>query len=390
MSLNKVRRFLAFYNFFALLCLRIENGKFKVSNFVAIINLFKMPLVFAFSTFILTHPSLMDMIYNFEAAPFLTLSIFATIAMCITFSITNVSGFLFCAVQFSKRRQIQDLVNNCAKMKLENIFLEKFQSNCRNESWRLVFIFVSIALCQYFTTFKWSLLSMVCSLIILYPNMMLFAYASILKNFEYFLIAHLDSFECNLNDAIQRDSKKIEALLVQFGQIYKISEDFNSAFGPSFNIYITSFLFMSIFNASSFLRSPFSSVIFFLHAGFQFSSICETLWVNGPETLDIIHSCHVINRYDHRLQLQWKLEQESRKYCEQPSSWKQICRFSRKYLNFLNSLDTLFPGSIICATNFKPSSQLQNLQVMADELQANQHTFHTFNVIRRRAFPVRA
>lgn len=278
MSLKTVRWFLTFYNFFALVSLKIENEKFKVSKVVAASNLLKMPLVFMFSSFVLVYPPLMEKIYDFELKPFDSFSLFAAISMWIAFSVMNISCFLFCVVQFSNRRKMQELGNICSKMKLQNKFQKKFQSNCRHESWKLLFIFVSLTLSQYATVFKGSLYTIACNFIISYPNMMLFAYASILKNFEYFVTAHLDSFQCNLNDAIERDSHKIETLLTQFRQIYNISEDFNKAFGSSFSIFITAFFLMSIFNVSFKREIHFPSIMSFLfQAGFQFNSICQTL-----------------------------------------------------------------------------------------------------------------
>lgn len=250
MSLGKVRWFLHFYNFFGILSLKIKNEKFEISNTVAISNLLKMPFVYTFSSFVLMYPPLMEQIYDFEFAPFKTFSIFASISMWITFSVMNMTCFIFCVVQFFKRHQIRKLANICVKIKLRNDFLEKAHKRSRNESWKIFSIFALLAISQYASTLRGSLVTMVCNLIISYPNMLMLAYASFLKSFEFFLSAHLDSFQCNLNEAIIKNSKKIESLLAQFDHIYEISEEFNSAFGASFNLYISAFLLLTIFNVS--------------------------------------------------------------------------------------------------------------------------------------------
>lgn len=258
MSISRHRLALFFYNVASISSLKYKNGKYSVSTFLAILNLFKAPGCIMLMSVMLSIPWLAETIFLAPSTLFGNLSTFSIVAIVIEVTTINVSIVVLAWIHFYQRKLIENLANACLEKRLSVRYFEKFQNFCKERSLVLFSVLTAMFVLNFLGAFKVSIISLLVSLIIVYPILVLFSFISLLNNFENFIVASLKEFKSELrmfscSSIIRNRKNNFEAsvkLCQSFQEIHLLIEDFNEALGKQVTVLVCSLLLTSIFHVS--------------------------------------------------------------------------------------------------------------------------------------------
>lgn len=250
MSFSLHKFALMFYNFSSVLCLRFENGCYRVSKWQATLNLLKLPIV----SFFIFYTSLTNMAAIFRPAlvqlnSFSGFSLFSvTIVVILQQAVLASIYVLF----FIKRHAIAKFMNNAVKIFPNGKYLQKFKNSCIQNSFILAAVFFLTEVVQYFGAFNVNLVTFFLVLVYSYPAVMLFAFASFTKATESFISANMKELRNNVAKEVgttdKQHERRCENLSVKYKEIYDLSVQFNETFGLIITCFVTLGSSLTVFN----------------------------------------------------------------------------------------------------------------------------------------------
>lgn len=245
-----------FYNFASVLCLKKEKQDFEVSNIAAFINLLKMPFVL-----ILTTVAYVFFSEEFVPDKFVGMKQFSTfskVSITISASSSSITSYVFAISQVLRRHEMCKFVNFWIKKPLEQGNLQRYQSDCKKHHVSFLIVFTSLLVFQYLGAAKFSIFSLLTSVVFMYPNYLLFAVLSFVTSFQNFVIAQLNEFYEELIK-FSRYSKQTTTTAVEsyqeisrnYQQIYEFVEQFKKIFGVQLTLIICTWAFSLVFTVKS-------------------------------------------------------------------------------------------------------------------------------------------
>lgn len=146
-------------------------------------------------------------------------------------------------------------MNNALKICPSEIYLKNFKRRCLQNSCVIASIFIFTANAQYFGALKTSIATFFINFVFIYPDIMLFAFASYVKAAESFITAIMEEFKDDVIKIAKMKGKNVsrhcEKLSMKYKEIYDLSNQFNDTFGLTITGFITLGSSLTVFNVIS-------------------------------------------------------------------------------------------------------------------------------------------
>lgn len=240
------RYLIQIYNFASILSLNKENGSYEVSNFKSFCNFLKMPIVI---TFISVYFIYFVPIDTQRVEEFKKFSTFSMVTMYIISTSTNIVGFLFAIFQVAGRYDMKSFINSWFEASLSKKYLVQFQKNCFIKDVALTSLFSIFAILQYLSTIEVTFMSLLATMILFYPNIIVVSVTSFVTSFQFFVAVSLKEFRQSFDEFSQKNSFEREQIAESYLQLsrkyqnlHDLVEQFNDCFGHSLTLmtcYIT-------------------------------------------------------------------------------------------------------------------------------------------------------
>lgn len=235
MSLSLHRSALFFYNFFSITCLTFENQVYKVSNFNAVFNAIKTPIVITIVVIISLHEPLRNQIFRKSLAVLDNYSVFSKITVTLSVVTMQITMLFLAFIQVYRRNKIRSFVNRGNKIKIKEKYFQQYRKNCIKNLTQLGITFLTFYFVFFFGGLNFSLSAFLASPVILFGCANMLAYISFFKNFENFLIAMLNDFKRDVEACLlsidSQNYKYFLRLSKKYQEIYDLVECFNECFG---------------------------------------------------------------------------------------------------------------------------------------------------------------
>lgn len=233
-TLHSIFRLYSFLGIFSVTKNRKTNG-FKTSQYHAVFNAFKMPLVIILAAFFIKNPELMNTVFKDDILNSPTYSGFLKFIVLVTQQIVQINSFFICLLQFLRRERITKLLNQMNEIELEEKFSMQFKTR-----WRKSFVWISslfwiISCIQYNSRARFTFPSFLGFVIFSHSYVVMSTFLNFMKTFEMFVQICLKDFENQIMLAMDRDSrfdfKTYRQLLLKHKKIFELSREFNNVFG---------------------------------------------------------------------------------------------------------------------------------------------------------------
>lgn len=274
MSKVSLRFFLLFFNTFGILSIRKNKNHLKTSNFLTLINIFKLPLVIVFSYFVLTNIPLRQFIYKddviFRNRYY---SAFTKFLILVTGRIVHISTLATCLVNFHRRGKILNLIRRIYKMELSAEYALQLKLYWTRLFFILSFLILVVKITAFTSKMNISVLSLICHIITSIPYHIISGYLVLIKAFEIFFILALKDFRETLNVVLKRSNlnmKDYKLLAVTYRDICEMNKYFGKAFGTQITIIVICVIAVLIFQVpTNFHYHKFTIIYFYIFSSFK-------------------------------------------------------------------------------------------------------------------------
>lgn len=222
------------FNFCGVLCLKFENGKFKISKLASVLNVIKMPLALLATVLISASETLQTEIFSVGIQELRDYSLFSKIIVMIIVYLEQLSAFALCSVNSWNRESCSNFMNLLTSFQFDVKFQKTFvETTKRNVLFTLV-LTAAVASCQFFAAMKPSVLSCLAYMVLIFPYLVLMGFLTFMKTLEIFFTVLLKDFRHDLKahrETCVDDVVVFQRLLAKHQKIYDLNEAFNKVFG---------------------------------------------------------------------------------------------------------------------------------------------------------------
>lgn len=251
MSKAALQWILPVYNFIGISSVKQVENCFRVSSFFAWLNLIKMIFDFIFMFFLFENHEIRAAILKFDIINIKSYSVFAQIIVLTSTQLVKTVSLLICIVQFLKRREIAELMNEVSGFVIDESFSRRLKS-----AWLRKFIKVSVAFLftssiLYSTKFKPSLTSALWMITLVYPCLIATSFLSLVSTCKIFLVAFMQDYKNDLSKHLQDASQNdYHRLAVKHQKIVNLSKNINKTFGVQMTLLTCGATVVSTFQVS--------------------------------------------------------------------------------------------------------------------------------------------
>lgn len=252
---------LHFFNYTSILCLKPDlssNQTFKVSRWMTLANLLKMPFVLVFSLLVSFIEPIKNEVFHPTFIRLKDYTIFAQFALFFVMFLINNSMLLLCLLQVMKREEINDFVNRTLKHPLKEKYLKKFKKICLKNLALSLSVFGLNLILSFYGLMKLTFSSLIASFVIFYPSFVNMGFITYVQTFESFTVALMKEFKNSLkckskHSYCSQDLTVDEFLQLsrKFQKILDLVDQFNEAFGKQMTIVVSFFALLMVFNVKN-------------------------------------------------------------------------------------------------------------------------------------------
>lgn len=247
---------LHFCNLTGLLCLRLCNGKLKVSGFQAAGNFLKIVLS-SVGLFVIANTSLSKSVFRTSLHSFDNFSRFASLSIILSGILTQSAlAILFC-IQIIKRKKVEEFLNDAIDITLNDISLKFFKTLCLKHSVKLVIYYSFIFAIKFIALVNPTAVNFLAFVVLFFPFVFTFTFVSFIKTIEDFFVTALRQINTDLKKPLMLSTTKDVAkaaahfiIVKKHHQLRNLSEKFNEAFGLQLTIAVSLFIVLTILNVS--------------------------------------------------------------------------------------------------------------------------------------------
>lgn len=237
-----------FHNFASLLCLKEQNGSYKVSHTSSLLNCLKMPFIIVFAVLYVIYSNTEDKKSSIDLKKFSTFSLASLVIMTVS---AYVSSTCLIVLQVINRYPMKNFFNNWLRSSLGQEYLIEFQRICLRNDIALVVVFSVFSSIQYFGLTKITLISFAATMVLLYPNIVLVNVISFVTSFQNFVAISLKEFRKSIQISQQKSSKSEHVaesylqLSRKYQELHDLVQQFNDCFGHSLTL-MTCYVIMTL------------------------------------------------------------------------------------------------------------------------------------------------
>lgn len=249
------RFLLSYYNFSAISCFKLRDGKYQISIFMALCNVLKLPLVLIFSIYVIDNPSLRDEIFLKTLIVLKDFSPFSRFSITIVVILINLAMFILILLQVLKRNKIKNFTNTLIGKSLDEKYFVEFKKKASSHLLVLATVFVLSLSISYFGAFNVSTLSFFACLIYFFPHFVMIGFISFVLVFTNFVFASLKEFKDDLRMVSMTENHNQDFSLEnylrlsrKFQKLYELVEQFIDCFGSQLTIMTCYLTAMMVFN----------------------------------------------------------------------------------------------------------------------------------------------
>lgn len=249
-----LRLLIPLYTYFGILSLKLHESSFTLSPFFTCFNVARVPISFVFYYFLLTNQRLRNHILRQDIIGSIYFSTFEKSIILISAQLIQFVTLLICTLQFFKRREIRNFMDQICKVKLSPKLSRKLLTLWKRHFVLFFCLGVFVSTVQLSTNLKSNLLSVLSFVFLCCPYFLIASFMSFTKSFEYIFISFMQDFRieligilknsrCNFADRVNAFSD----LSKKYQNIFELILKFNRIFGLQLTAMTSCVAAMTIF-----------------------------------------------------------------------------------------------------------------------------------------------